>query len=55
MFEEREVKEFFEMLDLDTKEKREKILDQGKVNPEPEKEHTFQIALDNVTSVEKDQ
>ena len=54
MFEEQEVKEFFKKLDLNTKEKRKKILCQGKVIPEPEKEPTFQVTLDNVTSSEKE-
>jgi len=54
MFEEQEVKEFFRMLNLTTKEKRKKILHQGKVMPKPEKEPTVEVALDNVTSSEKE-
>jgi len=55
MLEEQDVKEFFKKLDLNTEEKRKTILCHGKVISKLEKEPTFYVALDKVTSSEKEQ
>lgn len=53
MFDEKEIKEIFKVLGLETKEERQAILSKG-FRPKPDSKPKYQIVLDNATTVNEE-